>query len=1339
MSSIRTLLGLSIEAGVFDGSPGCHKVALSGGARAVKEGRYVELDGTGAMTIARSKALDELQGFTLEASITLSRLGGRQNIAEGQTPPIALFVEPDGTLVGSVNTARGWQSLRTNQRLAVGKPARVRFLRNTQGVTMVEIDDRPAAEGRIEGALVPVGTGGLVIGAGADARAYAFHGRIADVRVRGDALPSSVWKKKVERMDALAVELGRKFGKKVRVVPDPDAVDHRFDHVKSIMAAAGVRDLSKLSTLRIDRRVVLSPGTVMVAPQKATAVATVLTWAELAKKVDKASPAEAVNLLAGHLANRNSEKALKRAAPTGPGPTRPIPGQPRRPVPERPTRPGRGPVRVRRASPLTLMTNAVRFENGALRVLDPSLVGLLGEAKPADWPALEAPTMEVMALETIPVNSSVIIAGVLDLTNQQLVIEPTVATLCIIAEEVVCGSGATITWRRPGGSTPARQPAASKNGQSWSGVHTDGSSKRGLDGGDGLDGDAGAAAANGAEAPNLELWVKRLSAMPNIDLNGEDGIRGGRGQPGGRGGNGADGQGGEWWWFFGARCWSRPGNGGDGGDGGDGGPGGPGGSGGRGGELTVAVLEGTLATTLREHSFRMKNQGGQPGRGGDGGPGGEGGRAGSGGANYVDGEAVCSDVYDGHAGERGQPGREGNAGHMGTDGLDTFMEFTEESWNEMLTRPWLYELMPTTTVPGMPLTIKGTRFADTDRVVIAGTTLTPVINADETLTVTLPSNLSGGTTEVHLRRFDGTESNRLRLKIKPQLLDSPAELVPGASTTLTGRAFLAGASVLFDGDPLPATVSSATELSFEVPQAATGISAQTEHRLSVRNPDALVSNERTAVTPGIIDIGFKIGVHDFSFDNFARGLPSWGTYTDTFGALEVYHEVVDPVFGHPILTLAFYAFYHYFLEGTENGGLATGYCTSLSATALDEFWRGSNDTHARYRLDDATLTRFTAIHGRLLSRETLLELHDQGREGNARVATTFREIESRFQAGCDRESAPMLFFIPSGDIWDSGYFDKLSSSHCIVPIRIVYPVGYDGTSLNGVKVYCWDCNHPPEESATVARDCRFELRQTGSEVRFDYYAGGTSRVFRSEDGITLGMMTVGDYLLADHDLPFSGPLGLTTFIVDFLLSPAELQVTDAEGRRAGRFGAQILAEIPDSHPCYLAKGAYLLPTETALSRKIVGTGTGAYTYHSVSPGGLSVTLEGVSTHVGEEDLLDVSADGCTLRFTPGVNKAFRLTLGRELEGAVRGVSVDGVGGASAAAVDVSLSPDLSVVRVGNRGVPRTVGVRVFGVNTTSGVNARQDRGGVALPTDNDLVVTVTNWDDLSVSVRALPF
>jgi hypothetical protein len=132
-------------------------------------------------------------------------------------------------------------------------------------------------------------------------------------------------------------------------------------------------------------------------------------------------------------------------------------------------------------------------------------------------------------------------------------------------------------------------------------------------------------------------------------------------------------------------------------------------------------------------------------------------------------------------------------------------------------------------------------------------------------------------------------------------------------------------------------------------------------------------------------------------------------------------------------------------------------------------------------------------------------------------------------------------------VWDDGYFDRLGDSHCVMPYRFIYPDGRspqlsaDGsttvTDPDQVEMFVWDCNHPSSEN------CRLVFRRSDGRIHFDYFDDSTSAKFSSTDGITLGMMTLGGYLLADHDLPFSGPFGLTSFIIDFLLSPADLQVT----------------------------------------------------------------------------------------------------------------------------------------------------------------------------------------------------
>ena len=78
--------------------------------------------------------------------------------------------------------------------------------------------------------------------------------------------------------------------------------------------------------------------------------------------------------------------------------------------------------------------------------------------------------------------------------------------------------------------------------------------------------------------------------------------------------------------------------------------------------------------------------------------------------------------------------------------------------------------------------------------------------------------------------------------------------------------------------------------------------------------------------------------------NFTDGVPDFETFRQTFGTGEIAFELT-PFVGHPILTTAFFLFYKHFLKGTANGGLATGFCTSLASLVADNFWTGRTDTH----------------------------------------------------------------------------------------------------------------------------------------------------------------------------------------------------------------------------------------------------------------------------------------------------------------------------------------------------------------------------------------------------------
>jgi len=658
-----------------------------------------------------------------------------------------------------------------------------------------------------------------------------------------------------------------------------------------------------------------------------------------------------------------------------------------------------------------------------------------------------------------------------------------------------------------------------------------------------------------------------------------------------------------------------------------------------------------------------------------------------------------------------------------------------------MTRPWITEVSPVQAFPGDQMTVRGSRFTPQDAVFLGGARVVHTIQPDESLRFTVPTNATGGEKTVFVRRPDGTESNRVASYVKPQLDLITGALNPGAEVTLQGRAFLAGASVLINGAANPATAVTTTEIKFLMPGTGGSGAEGASVTVQVRNPDGLVSNFRTAQIPRILEVPFKFGQHNLPFDNFSDGVPDWGTFEQTFGTAEVWHELLDPVFGHPILTGAFFEFYKYFLKGSDNGGLATGFCTAMASLVADRFWQGRTDT---FTVTKASVHKYlTAVHGKLLSRESLIHFHDQGRQGVGRVLHAYREIEATFLRGCDRQNAPLIFFIPSGAVWDEGYFDKLGDSHCVMPWRLLYPEGRTPqldpagittiTNPAGVEMYVWDCNK------ASSANCKLVFREEGGQIHYDYFADSANAKFSSKDGVTLGMMTLGDYLLSDHDLPFSGPFGLTRFIIDFLLSPVDLQVLDANGLRTGNFGGQLLAEIPNSTPCFLMPGCYMLPDGVALTRRMVGKAVGTYTFHSIIPSGGSLALENVTTEAGQVDELSVSADANQIRFTPAAEKSFNLTLARTVGTQARALAIDGAGGGPAADVDISLSPDLSLLRVGNRGAARSVTVRAFSVDKTTNAPANRQFAALNLAANHDLTVAVTNWNTLDAAVETLAF
>ena len=450
--------------GVFDGSNAGVAIQRAANVKALAGDAGIML-AAGVVEVARNANLDDLQAFTIEATITPARIGpNRQNILEAQSPGIAFFLGPEGKLLGSLFVNGVWTAVDSGTAvIAAGRDTRVGFTRDETGKAELTIDGRVVASKAIPGAIGKAGEAGLRIGAGADSRAYQFNGVMGDLTIRQGAVTQDFLAARQQRAQTITASLATILPR-VRVSLVPDESRARLQPIKDIMNAAGVQRLSDLQTLRITTRTVMSSGTVMVAARTQTTPS--VNWAAVATQFRAAAPAERKTLLASVLANQNSQPLLAQAAALPPAaaalstPVRSVipsasPIAPAPPAAVVPTPAALTGVLARTALRTQPLTELVRLENRVLRA-DPTVLQQIVDRNPANWPITTQEAFQVRSLTTIPVSSAVIIAGTLDLTDTQLVVEPNVKTLYIIAERVICGNNASITWRRPGGVVPAR-------------------------------------------------------------------------------------------------------------------------------------------------------------------------------------------------------------------------------------------------------------------------------------------------------------------------------------------------------------------------------------------------------------------------------------------------------------------------------------------------------------------------------------------------------------------------------------------------------------------------------------------------------------------------------------------------------------------------------------------------------------------------------------------------------------------------------------------------------------------------------------------------------------------
>jgi len=72
-------------------------------------------------------------------------------------------------------------------------------------------------------------------------------------------------------------------------------------------------------------------------------------------------------------------------------------------------------------------------------------------------------------------------------------------------------------------------------------------------------------------------------------------------------------------------------------------------------------------------------------------------------------------------------------------------------------------------------------------------------------------------------------------------------------------------------------------------------------------------------------------------------------------------------------------------------------------------------------------------------------------------------------------------------------------------------------------------------------------------------------------------------------------------------------------------------------------------------------------------------------------------------------------------------------------MDLTIAPDLSVIRIGNRDVDRAVDVSAFAIAKGDATGINKAVIGLQLPSQHDLVVAIPDWNQINISAQALSF
>lgn len=940
----------------------------------------------------------------------------------------------------------------------------------------------------------------------------------------------------------------------------------------------------------------------------------------------------------------------------------------------------------------------------------------------------------MVKLGVIDQRESVILANELDLTNTTIEIDRNyVSHLFIIARKIKAMSGAKITYYPLVNPNLGKRGSNGGNGPSFDRNISHNNLKQAPNGGSGDNGRDGYIGPDGVDAPDLNIYVLEMDGIPDIILPGQKGGKGGHGGKGGNGGNGERGRNSKKRKYNKFKCRWNAGSGGHGGNGGDGGKGGTGGTGGDGGNILIATLEENIGGTLTARDFEIDisgGEGGDPGFRGEPGKKGLGGRSGRNKAGYP-----CKRGSDGDDGKDGEYTGDLGSGDRGSVGMVDFNKITREEWESKLEAPWITAIDPNTGFPGREVIINGQHFVKNSKVYYyqdeqrsAGTLLNSEYLSDEKLKFTVPVDTQHGENNLYVITPDNDTSNPIPFHVRPQVdiieMDGSqiTSVSPGDVIKIRGRAFSSEASVYYHKEWLsPDSVKGNHTITLPLPTIE-GENAGGETFIQVQNEDWLKSDKVKLLLLPTRDSGFRANPNGFAFENFKHGDPSWKTFQATFGKKEIWKEK----FHHPILLGAFYIFYTKYLKGKYK-------CTGISGTSLRRFHEGVGNLYGAYPASIADpppisgelMRELVIAQGRLLSKELIAHYAEQGQEGIDRIARTIHDIEADFDDLRGVSTARTLSFIPSGNVWDSGYYGRLKESHCVVPTRIVYPD--ESRSLNGARLYIYDSNYPDNDSRVI------ELFEKNGKLHFRY-----DNEFSSEDGFTLGTANLKFALLDGVNLPFSGLFGGILFTLDILASPAWLRIEADSGGLLGYKDGKIytdrsLGYVSPFVPNYILTNS---EHERSFKRVIHGFADGKYDFMSFHPNGKSVTLEDVDVNANTRDVIEISSDFSRMQITNSdQDKEFKLHLGEKVEEGIRMASVGFVIKQNEV-VSLDVRPGMSSISLNtpDRDIQIELDMRSISIIGNELANVSQP---IDLATNENLRIYIGEWNNLVRSISLI--